>query len=82
MTFVERLRWACEPVPRRSSTLLWSGMAVFLAGAAALTKGAMPAGLSFVVYLVVVAGWIAGACGAVGYARWLFRQNEKETRKQ
>ena len=81
MTVIERLRWAAEPVPGRSSMLLWGGMAAFLAGAAALMQGEMPAALNFAIYLVIVAGWVAGACGAVGYVRWLFRQNIREADK-
>jgi len=81
MTLIERLRWAAEPVPGRSSLFLWGGMAAFLAGAALLLQDDIPVALQFLVYLAMVAGWIAGACGVVGYVRWLFRQNANEAGK-
>jgi hypothetical protein len=69
-------------VPGRSAKLLWGGMAVFLAGAAMLMQAGMPAALSFLVYLAMVAGWVAGACGMVGYVRWLFRRNLSEHKEK
>jgi len=78
---IERLKWAAEPVPGRSSMLLWGGMAAFLGGAALLMRAEIPGLLQFIIYLAMVAGWIAGACGVVGYVRWLFRQNIKEANK-
>lgn len=82
MTPIERLRWASQPVPGRSSMLLWGGMAGFLGGATLLMRAELPAIVGFLIYLGMVAGWIAGACGAVGYVRWLFRQNIKDVRKE
>ena len=81
-TIVEHLRWAAEPVPGRSSMLLWGGMAAFLGGATLLMRAELPALVGFFIYLGILAGWIAGACGAVGYVRWLFRQNVKDVRKE
>lgn len=78
---IDRLKWATEPVPGRSSMLLWGGMAAFLGGAALLMKYEMPWQAGFTVYALIVAGWIAAACGAVGYIRWLFGQNIKEAKK-
>ena len=77
----ERLRWAAEPVPGRSAMLLWGGMAAFLGGGALLMQVDVPAVIGFIIYVAMVAGWIAGACGMVGYVRWLFRQNIKEAKK-
>jgi hypothetical protein len=78
----QRLRWASQPVPGRSSMLLWGGMAALLGGGALLMQAELPGIVGFLVYLVIVAGWIAAACGAVGYVRWLFRQNIKEAGKE
>ena len=61
--------------------LLWGGMAAFLGGAALLMRAEIPALLQFIIYLAMIAGWIAGACGMVGYVRWLFRQNREEQRE-
>jgi hypothetical protein len=82
MGVLERLRWAAQPVPGRSAMLLWGGMAAFLAGGALLMQADLPALIGFLIYLLMVGGWIAAACGMVGYVRWLFRQTVKEARKE
>lgn len=82
MTPGERLRWAIAPAEERSASLLWGGFAVFVAagGLAALVE--LPGVIKALLYLVMVAGWVVGACGMVGYVRWYYGQSRDEIRKQ
>lgn len=52
---------------------MFAGMGVF-------SLGEVPVAASFVLYLVIVAGWLAAACGTIGYLRWFFRQTKEEMR--
>ncbi len=52
---------------------MFVGMGVF-------SLGEVPTAVGFVLYLVIVAGWLAAACGTIGYLRWFFRQTKEEMR--
>ena len=82
MSPIERLRWAAAPVQRRSTALLWGGLAAFTASGGALASIDAPPLAGALLYLVMVVGWVAGACGAVGYVRWYFAQAAAEARNQ
>jgi hypothetical protein len=82
MSPIERLRWASAPVQHRSIALLWGGLAAFTASGGVLASMDAPPLVGAVLYLVMVTGWVAGACGAVGYVRWYFGQAAAEARKQ
>lgn len=76
----DRLRWAAAPVRGRAMAFLWGGLATMFAGMGVFSLGEVPVAASFVLYLVIVAGWLAAACGTIGYLRWFFRQTKEEMR--
>lgn len=78
MTLGERLRWATAPDPRRSRLLLWSGLVPFLLAASALMNWKPAPAAEALLLAVLAAGWGVGACGAIGYLRWLFRRSAAE----
>jgi len=80
MSIQDRLRWAAAPVQSRASAFLWSGLALMLAAGGVFTLGEVPTLAGFLLYLVMVAGWLMAACGTIGYLRWFFRQTKDEMR--
>jgi len=77
----ELLRWASAPDHRRSTILLWCGLALFLVSGGLLASTEGPPLVGVALYLVMMASWTAGACGIVGYMRWFFGQSADETQK-
>ncbi|MBM3358471.1 MAG: hypothetical protein FJY54_12180 [Betaproteobacteria bacterium] len=81
MSPIELLRWATEPVERRSTALLWGGLIALLASSGVLTSMEAPPLAEALLYLVMISGWTVGACGMVGYMRWFFKKSSDEARK-
>jgi hypothetical protein len=82
MSPLERLRWALAPVERRSMTILYGGIAVFVAlgGLAMLLEP--PRSVLGLMGLAMLAAWLAAGCGMVGYFRWLFGAEVDEQRRR
>lgn len=77
----ERLRWAVAPDHRRSTMLLWGGLAALLAAGGILTGMEASPLAGAILYLVMVSAWFVAGCGMVGYMRWFFRQSADEARR-
>ena len=73
MTPLERVRWAVEPDEKRAMSLLVGAMTVFIAlgGIAAFLP--MPRVVNAIFALGMLAAWMVGLCGLVGYVRWYIR---------
>lgn len=72
MSPLERLRWATAPVQSRSILLVLGSVAAFTAAGAAAILLELPRAVDTLLALVMLAAWLVGVCGMVGYFRWLF----------
>lgn len=72
MSVLDRFLWAIAPVQSRSITLVLGSVTVFaMAGAAAMLVD-LPKAIDALLAIIMLAAWLVGVCGMVGYFRWLF----------
>lgn len=69
---LERFFWAIAPVQGRSIALvLGSALVIALSGGIAVLFEP-PRSFKALLALVMLAAWLVGVCGMVGYFRWIF----------
>jgi len=78
MSPTQRLRWAIEPDLRRSVTLFFSGLAVFMGLGLLLALVEVPRVIAGALMLVMLVAWVVGACGMVGCFRRFFGTGSNE----
>ena len=73
MTPLERISWAVAPDEQRGMSLLVSAMTVFIAlgGLAAFLP--LPRIINALFALGMLAAWMVGMCGMIGYLHWYIR---------
>ena len=81
MSPLERLRWAIAPVQERSTTLLWSGIALFVASGGLSVLFEVTTVMKLLLYAGMLAGWVVAALGITGYLRGLYGQATAEMRR-
>ena len=81
MSPLERLRWAIAPVQERSTTLLWSGIALFVASGGLSVLFEVTTVMKLLLYAGMLAGWVVAALGITGYLRCLYGQATAEMRR-
>ena len=57
------------------------GLALFAAGAAAAVLLQLPQPVVAVLLVLALAAWIIGACGMVGYVRWIYASELQQVRR-
>lgn len=72
MTPLERLRWAVAPEQQRSVSLVLGAVLVIAVSGAAATLYELPRAIDVLLALVMLAAWLVGVCGMIGYFRWFF----------
>jgi flagellar basal body-associated protein FliL len=82
MSPLERLRWAIAPDQRRSLSIVFGGLAVFVALGGLAALFVVPRAIAVLMALTMLAALVVGACGMVGYLRWFFRSEaDQHTRR-
>lgn len=81
MSPIERLRWAIAPVQERSTALLWSGIALFVASGGISVLYETTNLMTLLLYVGMLAGWLIAALGMTGYLRCLYGQATAEMRR-
>jgi hypothetical protein len=72
MTPLERLRWAIAPLQHRSVSLVLGAVLVIAVSGAAATLYDLPRAIDALLALAMLAAWLVGICGMIGYFRWFF----------
>lgn len=72
MSLLERLLWAIAPVQGRSMALVLGSVAVLAVAGLIATYFELPGLIKALLALIMLAAWLVGVCGMVGYFRWLF----------
>jgi len=72
MTPLERLRWAVAPDQHRSVSLVLGAVLIIAIAGAAATLVDLPRAIDALLALVMLAAWLVGVLGMIGYFRWLF----------
>ncbi len=72
MSPLEQLRWAVAPVPTRSVSLVLGAVMVMAIAGLLATYYELPQALGALLALLMLAAWLVGVCGMVGYFRWFF----------
>lgn len=72
MSPLERLLWALAPVPRRSMSLMLGAVLVFGIAGVVATLIDFPRFIDALLAMIMLAAWLVGVCGMVGYIRWYF----------
>jgi hypothetical protein len=75
------LRWLIAPGKDRWQPMLM-GLALFGAGAAAAVSLQLPQPVPALLLLASLAAWFVGACGMVGYVRWIYASELKLQKDQ
>lgn len=81
MSPLERLRWATAPVLERSTALLWSGLALFVASGGISVLYQTTNLMTLLLYAGMLSGWLIAALGMTGYLRSLYGQATAEMRR-
>lgn len=69
---VQSFGWLIAPVERRALVLLLAGTALFTACGGIASLFEPPPAVNGLLALVMLNALLIGACGMVGYFRWLF----------
>jgi hypothetical protein len=72
MSPLERFLWAIAPVQGRSIVLVLGSVAVLAVAGLIATYFELPGSIKALLALIMLAAWLVGVCGMVGYFRWLF----------
>lgn len=75
------IRWLVAPDRSRWKPML-IGLALFAAGVGAAAFYQVPRLLEAVLLLLAMAAWFVGACGMVGYVRWLYASEVLRARQE
>jgi hypothetical protein len=75
---LDPLRWAVAADQRRSLSIMFGGIAVFMALGGLATLLELPRAVSSLVAVMMLAAWGVAGCGVVGYFRWFFRAEVRE----
>ena len=79
MSLAEYLRWLmAKDRSRWQPMLLGLALAAAAAGMAVVVQ---PSPLSLLFLLLALGAWFVGACGMVGFARWLFAAEVEQVRR-
>ena len=82
MSPLDRLRWAIAPDLRRSMSIVFGGIAVFMALGGFAMLFEIPRVVAGLMGVLMLAAWFVAACGTVGYFRWFFRSEVDEQRRR
>ena len=78
MRLLDHLRWAVAADQRRSLSIMFGGMAGFVALGGLAMLFELPRAVSGLMAIMMLAAWVVAGCGVVGYFRWFFRTEVDE----
>jgi hypothetical protein len=82
VTLLDHLRWAVAPDQRRSMSIMFGGIAVFVTLGGLATLIELPRVVSGLMAITMLAAWAVAGCGVVGYFRWFFRSEVDEQKRR